>query len=50
MGDEAKVLIAMWIKNCVVPICFTILAIVFEKWWIAMISILFWISYNNKAE
>ena len=40
------------IKNTIPMICFTILAINFNKWWISLFSILFWssISLNNKEE
>ena len=47
MDDEAKLLIVMWIKNCIVLICFTILAVVFKEWWIVLISLLFWTFYDS---
>lgn len=38
------------IKNCVSIICFTILAIVFDKWWIAIFAILFLESVKSKTD
>lgn len=39
-----------FIKNMVVIICFTILAIVFKKWWIAIFAVLFIsdVKYSGK--
>lgn len=45
----------MWwyllIKNSVVIICFTLLAIHFDKWWIVLFSVLFitFVEIKNKA-
>lgn len=36
------------IKNAVVIICFTVLAIVFDKWWIVFFSALFLNSVEHK--
>lgn len=36
------------IKNAVVIICFTVLATVFNKWWIVLFSALFLNSVDNK--
>ena len=38
------------IKNAVAIICFTVLAIVFNKWWIVFFSALFLnsVEHNNK--
>ena len=41
-------LIAM-VKNIVALICFTILAIVFNKWWIVFFSLLFWTFFKSKS-
>ena len=43
-----KGLIAVCIKNTVVVICFTALAIVFEKWWIVLFCGLFMTTYERK--
>lgn len=42
-----KIVIACMIKNCVAIICFTILAIVFNKWWIIFFAYLFLTSYTR---
>lgn len=36
------------IRNAVVIICFTVLAIVFDKWWIVFFSALFWSNVDVK--
>lgn len=41
MRDYTKIEIIVAIKNIVTLICFTILAVVFNKWWIVLLSILF---------
>lgn len=38
------------IKNCVVLICFSILAIVFKNIWIVLFTALFWGSLNNEED
>lgn len=42
----------MWwyllIKNSVVVICFTLLAIHFDKWWIALLALLFLTTIDSK--
>ena len=43
-----KSLVAVCIKNMVVVICFTALAIVFEEWWIVLFSMLLMTSYERK--
>lgn len=52
MNKEDKAfLIAMLIvclENLGIFICFTILAIVFNKWWIVLISALFFTSFKTK--
>lgn len=40
MSDYTKVAIAVLLKNAIAIICFTILAIVFGKWWIVLFSAL----------
>lgn len=41
-------LIYALIRNCVSIICFTVLAIHFEKWWISLFSALFLVSLEWK--
>lgn len=43
-----KIVLYCMLKNCVVIICFTILAIIFNKWWIIFFAILFMTSYEHK--
>ena len=38
------------LKNIIAIICFTILAIVFNKWWIILFSILFLTTFKSKGE
>lgn len=42
----------MWwyllIKNSVVVICFTLLAVRFDKWWIALFALLFPTTIDSK--
>ena len=44
-----KINILATIKNCITLICFTILAIVFNKWWIVLFSALFVVSVGEKS-
>lgn len=41
LKDDSKIYIAITIKNIIAIICFTILAIIFNKWWIVFFSALF---------
>ena len=46
---EKNIVTLYWLtilNNAVPLICFTILAILFEKWWLALFSILFYKSFN----
>ena len=49
MKDNIKLQIAVLIKNILVLALFTILAIVFNKWWICLISAFFY-SYIEREE
>ena len=40
--------IIVFIKNILVLVCFTFLAIFFEKWWIVFFAIIFWNSVSTK--
>lgn len=51
--EHVKVLALVTIQNCVVTICFTALAALFGKWWIALFSAIFYKSFTyavNKDE
>lgn len=50
MTDEAKVIIAVLIKNTIVLICFVALAIMFGKWWIALFSALYFTSFKESVD
>ena len=41
MKDNTKVAMLLILKNVLTMICFTILAIIFKKWWIVFFSIIF---------
>lgn len=38
------------IKNIIAIICFTILAIVFNKWWIVLFSLIFLTYFESKGD
>jgi len=40
--------IMVYIKNVIALICFTFLAVIFQKWWIVFFSIIFWSSVSTK--
>ena len=42
--EEVKLAALATLQNCVVTICFTILGALFDKWWIALFSALFFKS------
>ena len=49
MKDKDLIKKLAWIaflRNCISLICFTILAIVFEKWWIVFFALLFCVSFE----
>lgn len=50
MNDELKFYVICYIRNIIVLICFTILAIFFNKWWIVLFSMLFWVSVAKDKE
>lgn len=45
-----KIVIIFAITNIVAIICFTILAIVFNRWWIVFFSILFITTFESRQE
>lgn len=50
MKDEYKICLLIALKNIITIICFTILAIVFNKWWIIFFSIIFWSSITVEGD
>lgn len=50
MKDEIKVYLIITLKNIATIICFTILAIIFNKWWIVLFSALFYSSIKLKED
>lgn len=49
MSEQLKMNIALLISNTVRVICFTILAITFNDWWIVLLAALF-LSYERKEK
>ena len=50
MKDVTKIVIIRELTNIVMIICFTILSIIFNKWWIIFFDILFYRSGNISME
>lgn len=50
MSEDLKLIIAVLIKNTITLIVFSVLAIIFQKWWIVLISVLFFTFTENKKE
>ena len=50
MSENLKLEIAVLIENIITLIVFSILAIIFQKWWIVLISVLFFSYTDNKKE
>ena len=48
--EHIKALALITVQNCVVTICFTILAAFFEKWWIALFSAIFYKSFTYEVK
>lgn len=50
MSDELKLVALVFAKNTAMVICFTILAIVFNHWWIVLFSAFFLSSFKSGKE
>ena len=37
-------------ENSITIICFTLLSIIFNSWWIIFFSIIFWVRVKDKKE
>lgn len=48
--EEIKAIVVICTKNIIFAICFTILAVVFQKWWISLFSLLFYTTYSKKGD
>ena len=48
MSEELKLIAIITIENIISLICFTVLAVVFEKWWIVLFSALFQTYFKKK--
>lgn len=51
--EDKSVLLAylmILVQKIIVLGCFTVLAIIFNKWWIIFFSLLFWPSRNVESE
>lgn len=47
IGDEL-IVISILILNAVIIVCWTVLAVVFNKWWIALFAILCFFTCRNE--
>ena len=50
MDDNLKLMLAVLAKNLLTIICFVVLAIFFNKWWLALFSILFMTSVEKDKK
>lgn len=51
MNENELITLICYTRNAISLICFTILAIVFQKWWIVFFSLIFWaIVVEEKGE
>ena len=49
-NEELKLMLIVGITNCIMMGCFTALAIIFDKWWLILFSVLFWRNITYKAK
>lgn len=47
--EETKALGYIVLGNCIMMGCFTALAIICDKWWIILFSMIFWKSFTYKT-
>lgn len=50
MSENLMLEIIVLIKNIITLIVLGLLAVIFHKWWIVLISILFWTSIEGEKE
>ena len=48
--DISKIFMAVMLKNSCAIICFTVLAILFKKWWIVLFAALFITSIETHKD
>lgn len=48
MSEKERLILMCFIRNAISLICFTILAIVFQKWWIVFFSLIFWVTVEKE--
>lgn len=48
-GQNKGLVWAVSIQNAVVMICFTVLAVLFHKWWIVLFSVLWIMSIKTET-
>ena len=48
--EDIKALAIICTKNIIIMICFTLLAVFFQKWWISLFSVLFYTTYSKKGD
>ena len=48
--NELKAIALPILENCVVFICLTVLAVIFNKWWIVLLSMIFWNNVRYKSK
>lgn len=48
MNNDLKLYLLCFTRNVISLMCFTILAIVFHKWWIVFFALLFWVIVERE--
>ena len=48
MNNDLKLYLLCFTRNVISLMCFTILAIVFQKWWIVFFALLFWVIVERE--
>ena len=50
MSEHLKLILIIQIRLLISLICFTVLAIVFNRWWIVLFSLIFYAYIDDKKE
>ena len=48
MNEANRLMLWVLLKNTIMVICFTVLAVVFQKWWIIFFSALFFNPFHTE--